>query len=167
VFTPAVPFESPSVGIDPTNPQIAREIYDLIAGYVKKHPLTLAVYEKSLAPPLRDIDDWLSSFGAMWDDMRKASPRRLTRPGHAPTQSPPAGATIRDEKEIAHTHLNAAGTLESIHFSKVLLAPDGQAAVIAYWYSCGNLCGNATLALLRKRPDGRWPIAVQKTLLIS
>ena len=88
-------------------------------------------------------------------------------PGHAPTQSLPAGATFRDEKEIAHTHLNAAGTLESIHFSKVLLAPDGQAAVIAYWYSCGNLCGNATLALLRKRPDGRWPIAVQKTLLIS
>jgi hypothetical protein len=79
----------------------------------------------------------------------------------------PSASIPRIPKETAHTHLNAAGTLESIHFSKVLLAPDGQAAVIAYWYSCGNLCGNATLALLRKRPDGRWPIAVQKTLLIS
>ena len=74
---------------------------------------------------------------------------------------------VTAKAHASRSRSDAAGTLESIHFSKVLLAPDGQAAVIAYWYSCGNLCGNATLALLRKRPDGRWPIAVQKTLLIS
>ena len=83
------------------------------------------------------------------------------------SDSLPAGTAFRDEKEINQIHLNAAGTLESIHLSKVLLAPDGQAAVVAYWYSCGNLCGNGTLAFLRKRPDGRWSIAVQKTLMVS
>jgi hypothetical protein len=79
----------------------------------------------------------------------------------------PAGSAFRDDKEIGHIHLNAAGTLESLHLSKVLLAPDGQAAVVAYWYSCGNLCGNGTMAFLRKRSDGRWSIAVHKTLMIS
>jgi hypothetical protein len=166
-FSPAVPFDSPATGIDPTNPQVAREIYSLIASFVKKRPGTLAVYEKSLAPPLRDIDDWLTGFGPVWDDMRKS----VTAKTHAypltlRPDSLPAGSAFRDEKEIGHIHLNAAGSLESLQLSKVLLAPDGQAAVVAYLYSCGNLCGNGTLAFLRKRPDGSWSIAVQKELIV-
>jgi hypothetical protein len=156
------------VGTDPTDPEIARDVYTLIANYVKKRPGTLAVIQKSLAPPLRDIDDWLTDLGPTWDGMRKA----ITSKAHAQpvtlrVDSLPAGAAFRDEREIADAHLTRAGTLESIQLSKVLLAPDGQAAVVAYRYSCGNLCGNGTLAFLRKRPDGRWSIAVQKTLMIS
>jgi hypothetical protein len=167
-FTPAVPQETPPAGLDTTPPEDSREMYSLIADYVRKRSGTLAVHEKSLAPPLRDIDDWLTELGPAWDEMRQA----ITSKTHAlpvtlRAESLPAGTAFRDERQIFETHLNRAGTLESLHLSKVLLAPDGQAAVVAYWYSCGNLCGNGTLAFLRKRPDGRWSIAVQKTLVIS
>lgn len=135
---------------------------------MKQRPGTIAIYEKSLPPPLVDIDLWLSEFGATWDAMRKAiTGVAHERPVTLAKSSLPTGTGFRPEKEIFDAHLNAAGSLESLHLSKVLLAPDGQAAVVAYWYGCGNLCGNGTLAFLRKRPDGRWSIALQKTLVIS
>ena len=148
---------------DPTDAALAKGVYEATVKYVLRNrkPGPLDVNSWTLVvPPMVDMD---------WPEAAKKFPASLLaaltsdqaqRPVLVRADVLPVGARL-----ISNEDYHSAATAfdpqrpPRLAVTRVFATADGLGAVVVYHFTCGSLCGNATLLWLRRpSPLSRWAV---------
>ena len=153
----------PPVGPDPTDSRLAAGVYEAIlrSVYRGKIPSQPTVVMTSLVQPFLPDADWPTDLAEVPLDIRQRSRSAdALRTVRLRPESLPPGARLVERAGLAD--------IPSTAFSRVFATADGLNALVVFEYVCGNLCGEGTVAWLkRETPSASWTIRRAFTFWVS
>ena len=152
----------PSSGIDPTNPALARGVYEVLLRRVYKGtiPASPIVLATSLIQPFDELE-WPRQLAGVPVTLQKASnAAEALRPVTLRAEAFPPGARLVQSITPVDMPYTA--------FSRVFASDDGLGALVVFTHVCGNLCAESTVVWLRRESlSAPWIVRASHTFMVS
>jgi hypothetical protein len=150
---------SPS-GIDPTDTRLALGVYETVLRHVYKGkvPEAPVVQSTSLIQPFDELEWPAALAGVPLTLQRTSSTAAMRQPVTLRAESFPAGSRLLPSVGVSDIPYTA--------FSRVFATDDRLGALVVFTYVCGTLCGQSSMAWLRRESlSAPWTVRATFTIM--